>query len=400
MNADAVPHLLLVGARPEVVGKLVGLPLAVTVLHFSASVTESMREVATAVLPVDLADAGAVQAAARQVHQRRPIDGVLSLTEHGLVAAALAADALGVRGNPPAAVAAAQDKALMRQRLRAAGLDTTAYRPCAGPDEAADLLRACPGGVVLKPTDGAGSAGVARVAAAAEIPAAWAWASAVGRPVLAEEQLTGPEFSVETLSVDGTHHLLAVTRKLTTGPPHFIEIGHTMPAQLAPDDQERVAGLVRAALTATGQQWGPCHTEVILTDRGPTLVEINPRVGGDRIWEMVSIATGVDLCSASAFALGAGSPPMAGGWKAGSAVRFLTAEPGVVEGVDGVDVALALDGVLRVGDLPAVGATVRPLRSSTDRVGYVLAAAATADGAATAAEKAAARITVRVRCQI
>jgi biotin carboxylase len=395
MPAPNVPHLVLVGARPEVIGKLVGLPVAVTVLHFPSSVTAAMRLVAAAVLPVDIADPDAVLDLVREIHRRRPVDGVLSLTEHGLVPASRAAEALGVRGNPAQAVLAAQDKALTRQLLRRAGLDGTAYRSCDSPAEAADFLRANPGGIVLKPVDGAGSAGVVRVTDEHELDRAWRWAAAPERPVLAEEYLAGSEFSVETISADGSHRVLAVTAKITTGPPHFIETGHDLPAELGAGDRKRIVDLVTRALDVTGQRWGPCHTEVVLTGEQASLVEINPRVGGDRIWEMVDLATGVDLCSASALALGVGELPDLGTRDGGAAVRFLTAPPGVVAGVDGVPDALALDGVIRVGDLPDVGTVVRPLRSSTDRVGYVLAGGPTTAAAAQAATAAAGRIRVR-----
>jgi biotin carboxylase len=396
LRASNVPHLLLVGARSEVVGKLVGLPLTVTLLHFPSSLTAAMRETAAAALPVDIADSQAVLDAARAAHRRRPVDGVLSLTESGLVAASRAAEALGVRGNPAAAVRAAQDKALTRQCLHAAGLDTTDYRSCAGPAEAADFLRCHPGGIVLKPVDGAASAGVTRVSDGSELPQAWSWAAAADRPVLAEEYLAGPEFSVETVSTEGVHRVLAVTRKVTTGEPHFIETGHDLPAELGTDDRKCIVDLVTAALDATGQRWGPCHTEVVLTGERASLIEINPRVGGDRIWEMVDLATGVDLCTAAAFALAAGTAPDIGTRTAGSAVRFLTPGPGTVTGIEGVADALAVDGVIRVGDLPSVGSTVRRLRSSADRAGYVLAGGATTAAAAAAATEAVARILVSV----
>lgn len=397
MPSPNVPHVVLVGARPEVIGKLVGLPLTVTVLHFPASVTAAMRADAAAVFPVDIADLAAVLELVREIHCRRPVDGVLSLTEHGLVTASRTAEALGLRGNPAAAVLATQDKVLTRQLLHDAGLDATAYRPCAGVAEAAEFLRANPAGIVLKPVDGAGSAGVVRVTDQRELAAAWSWAAAPGRPILAEAWLAGREFSVETISAAGTHQVLAITAKTTTGPPHFIETGHDLPAELAAADRARIVDLVVRALDATGQRWGPGHTEVILTGGQVSLVEINTRVGGDRIWEMVDIATGVDLCAASALALAAGRLPRPGDRAGGAAVRFLTAAPGVVSGVDGVPDAVAVDGVIRIGDLPATGTVVRSLRSSADRVGYVLAGGPTTAVAARAASAAAARVTVRTR---
>ena len=50
------------------------------------------------------------------------VDGILAVGDRPTVAAAYAAQLLGLPGNPPDAVKAARDKRLTRQRLRAAGL--------------------------------------------------------------------------------------------------------------------------------------------------------------------------------------------------------------------------------------------------------------------------------------
>ena len=52
---------------------------------------------------------------------------------------------------------------------------------------------------------------------------------------------------------------------------------------------------MRAALAATGMRLGPTHTEVKVTDAGPSIVEINARAAGGMIPELVRLATGVDL---------------------------------------------------------------------------------------------------------
>ena len=40
---------------------------------------------------------------------------------------------------------------------------------------------------------------------------------------------------------------------------------------------------------------GPTHTEIVLTESGPRLIETHLRFGGDSIWDLVTDATGVDL---------------------------------------------------------------------------------------------------------
>ena len=391
------PHLLLVGARSEVIGKLVGLPLAVSVIQKPGRDSEFERSVALRTASVDFTDPDALLATAREIHDWRRVDAVLSLTEPALYPASVVGEALGVRVNPVATVGMALDKSTMRRRLADRGLDTTAFRVCTSLDEARELVADCPAGVVLKPVNGNAGTGVSLVRDPADLAAAWEWTTskAKGSAVLAEEYLLGREISVETLSAAGEHRVLAVTGKYTYGPPHFAETGHDLPAPLPPEEHAAACSVVLGALDAIGQTWGPCHTEVIIRAGRAIIVEINTRVGGDRIWEMVEIATGVNLAAAAAAALAYGELPSADAVPRGAAaVRFLTPPPGRIASISGVEEALAVDGVIRVGDLFKIGDVVGRLTDSWDRAGYVLAAGSDVEAAAGAAEEAAGLVTI------
>ena len=49
------------------------------------------------------------------------------------------------------------------------------------------------------------------------------------------------------------------------------------------------------ALRALGLGWGPAHVELRLTQDGPRIVEVNPRLAGGMIPRMVEEALGIDL---------------------------------------------------------------------------------------------------------
>jgi biotin carboxylase len=304
------------------------------------------------------------------------------------------------------------DKAAMRQRLAAEGVETTRYQLCASFDDAKAFVGRCPDGAILKPANGNGGTGIHLVREPADLEAAWDWSTTAtgawsvsgnaGRSVLAEEYLTGQEFSVETISADGEHRVIAVTGKHTAGPPHFVEVGHDLPAALSGPRYQAVTDAALNALDAIGYRWGPCHTEVILRESGDlaTVVEINARFGGGQIWELAQLATGVDVFTGSVLAVARGelpavtAPTVGAPPGGGAAVRFLTADPGRVVDVTGVEDALSVDGVIRVGDVCPVGTVARPLGNSWDRLGYVLAAGPDPTAAAEAAEQAVSRIRI------
>ena len=321
--------------------KFLGLPVAITVVHRPGGDRQLEESLALQVVDADFTMANDLLAAARGVHAGRPVDAVLGLTELSLLPVSTVAQALGARGNPPAALEYAQDKAAMRALLAERGLGTTAHRVCRDVEEAGRFLATCPAGMILKPVSGNGGTGIHLVRDTVELAAAWAWttgssgawgwpAHAAPAVVLAEEFLVGREFSVETLSAEGKHKVLAVTSKHTSGPPHFVEIGHELPAVLGIDEREVITATALRTLEAIGYLWGPAHTEVMLTEdgTGATVIEVNARQGGGQIWELVELATGFDMLSGGVTALAFGElPPETTALSRGAAIRFLRASP-------------------------------------------------------------------------
>ncbi|HZB51152.1 MAG TPA: ATP-grasp domain-containing protein, partial [Mycobacteriales bacterium] len=187
---------------------------------------------------------------------------------------------------------------------------------------------------------------------------------------LVEEYLRGPEFSVETLTVHGEHHVVGVTRKLLGPLPHFVEQGHLFGE---PDTAgtRQVAALAVELLDAVGYQCGPAHTEVILTADGPRIVESQARLGGDKIPDIVELATGLDL-RREIFAALAGRTPRPAPARAVGHIAYLSLPPGVLRSVSGVDEARALDFVHTVSFPFSVGDVIPPTVDSKTRHGFVI----------------------------
>jgi biotin carboxylase len=128
-------------------------------------------------------------------------------------------------------------------------------------------------------------------------------------------------------------------------------------------------------------------------------VEVAARLGGGHDAELCTAALGVDL-NGLAITAALGEPvgpdalvaePRAGG----VSTVFLTAEPGELEGVDGVEQAEAVDGVFRVRIYRRPGFVVEELRRGADRVGAVQAVGDTREEALERARAAAALVRFR-----
>ncbi|MEK8104173.1 hypothetical protein NKG94_01750 [Micromonospora sp. M12] len=121
-----------------------------------------------------------------------------------------------------------------------------------------------------------------------------------------------------------------MTDKLLGPVPYFIELGHTFPSGLPKQVREAAIDVALAALDAIGFDFGPAHTEVKLTDRGPLLIEVNARAGGDFVPDLVRHATGVSLLDQTIVAATGNRPDLTPTVHGGAAIRFLAGRTGTV----------------------------------------------------------------------
>ena len=153
--------------------------------------------------------------------------------------------------------------------------------------------------LIVKPTDRSGSRGITKITDKSQLSAAIkaACTESFEHKAMIEEFAEGKEYSVECVSFHGKHTLLAVTEKITTGSPHFIETGHNEPALLNIKMTEEIKSIVYHALDSLKIIEGASHSEIKIDDDGNIkIIEIGSRMGGDCIGsDLVRISTGYDF---------------------------------------------------------------------------------------------------------
>jgi biotin carboxylase len=341
---------------------------------------------------LDTGDPEALRQAAAELAGR--IAGVTSSSEYYVATAAWLAAELGLPHPDGDAITSCRDKAAQRRRLQARGLAGPAFATATDPDRAAELADELGLPVVVKPVSGSGSVGVRlchqpeEVAAAARAVFAADLTNA-GIPaqhaVLVEQYLDGPEFSVETFG----DRAVGITAKHVGEPPYFVETGHDFPAQLPIGDQNELVAVALAALDALGLGWGPAHVELRLTPHGPAVIEVNPRLAGGMIPNLVQLAIGVDLIAATV-AHAAGRPAdLTPTRNQGAAVRFLVPNrSGTFVAAGGLDLATGCPDVVEVVLTRRPGSQLSLEHSFRDRLGYLISSGQDARTAAGAADRA------------
>ena len=310
-------------------------------------------------------------------------DGVMTLaTDMPMRSVAYTCKKLGLTGISYDTAVKATDKGEMIKAFEKANVEHPWYYIIS--DTKADLPAGITYPCITKPTDNAGSRGVMLVNSREELEDALAYSSENGRSgtVIVEEYMVGPEISVEIIVWQGVPHVLQITDKLTTGAPHFVEMGHSQPSRLPLADQEKIKDLACRAVKAVGIDNGPAHVEIMLTKDGPKMVELGARMGGDCITtHLVPLSTGVDMIKATMDICLGLTPDIAPKFQKGSAIRFFDVPCGTVKAIEGVEEAKAIPGVQEIAFTKQVGDTVGTIGASGDRTGFVIAQAATAENA-------------------
>lgn len=210
------------------------------------------------------------------------------------------ADKMGLVGNSPECALISTNKHLMREAFEKNGDPSPKSILVTSAKDLDEIDLLYP--VIVKPTDRSGSRGITKLLDERGLAEAIENAKEQGfeKKALVEEFATGQEYSVECISYHGEHHFLAMTKKYTTGAPHFIETGHLEPAPVSEEVLKKVKETVFHALDSLKITDSASHSELkIASDGTVRLIEIGGRMGGDCIGsDLVQLSTGIDFVRA------------------------------------------------------------------------------------------------------
>ena len=353
---------------------------------------------------VPLAGGDAALDAIAALHDRTPLDAVLAVDDQGVVVAATAAQRLGLRHNPPNAVAATRDKAAMRERLAAASLPQPAYRIVAHGADIASAATEVGYPCVVKPVSRSASQGVIRVDDAIQAAAAGIRIRAIvgdgPEPLLVERFVPGAEVAVEGLLLGGRLEVLAVFDKPDPmDGPFFEETIYVTPSRQPASVLADLEATVARAAAALGLREGPVHAELRIGTAGALMIlELAARSIGGLCARALRFGAGVSLEEVIIrHALGLGLDGLARETQASGVTMLPIRSAGVLDRVSGQERALAIEGVVGVEISIASGRPVVPLPEGDRYLGFVFARGPTAQDVEDALRRAEACLEVRLR---
>lgn len=230
------------------------------------------------------------------------IGGVLPTTDLTVHPAAQIAHQLGLNGLPVHIASKVADKGCIRDMVsELTQIKQPSYLIWEVGDEL-PVIKNYP--VVVKPTRMAGKRGVSIAETEKNLKESLNYAIKgmhdwQKRIILEEYIPSGKEYNTEILSYHGKHHLIQTTENVSSGPPHFTNLGQLQPARISEKMREKIEKAVTEMLTEVGIDNTVTCTEIKIHEDEVYLIEINPRLPGDNVAYLTELSTGYPYIQAA-----------------------------------------------------------------------------------------------------
>ncbi|MET3134825.1 biotin carboxylase [Oxalobacteraceae bacterium GrIS 1.11] len=256
----------------------------------------------------DTQNADTIQVALLNCGAVAPIDAVLSTLHQCVSATTAAGERLGLRTTSHAGIDNARDKSRCRQLLDKANIASVKHALVFSASEALLALKDIGYPAIIKPRTGMGKLITTFVHDEADALKHFEQAesqfsnlnaglrSELTLEFIIEELAVGPLYSIEVgATAHGEWIPFAILRRKTGAHNPILEMGSIIPCGLSDHQYDEVADYAIKILKALGLNLGIFHVEFIYTKNGPRLVEVNPRIAGGTIPDLIFAATGSNL---------------------------------------------------------------------------------------------------------
>lgn len=281
------------------------------VVLFTDKIQENLRDISDFIVEVDTTKTDILlNEIINFTLSNKEVAAITSFTEFAIEQAALAAEILNLPGPTYKAIKICRSKFLTRDNLKNLPIPAPKFKLVKNPSDIKEFLEEVQSSVIIKPLNCAGALGVLRIDNIDEIDEKFSslvklenpeFSALLGQEFqqmwLAEEYIDGYEISVESYTVKGETHVVAIHDKLdAVEAPYFLEEFFITPSlRIGQELTNTIINSVKVILKSVGFENGITHIEFRIKDNVPYLVEINARPGGGLIVESTYYSTGINL---------------------------------------------------------------------------------------------------------
>lgn len=238
--------------------------------------------------------------------------------------------------------------------------------------------------IIFKPANRQASIGVIKITDAEEIEHAYNETVSSTEAVLvpdreifydfiAEDFIEGYEVSVECLVKDKKVIFINYTNKDKFSSRYFVEAGHFVPGELTEPVKDKLKLYKNRLVEAAEVENGVLHSEWIVSNGIPMLVECAARIPGDSISELITTAYGFNFRKAFLDIMVNNDTHINNQNNTIAAVQFFSAKPGRLKEIKNMNILQnnrkqIVDWHIGVN----IGDYIREFKNSWDRIGYFI----------------------------
>ena len=365
---------------------------------------------------IDLKDIEALTAFAKKFKAEHGLDGVFTAATDFSYSVAKIAEACNLAGHSANACLNATNKVLMRECFKKTKVPSVGFfsveRKSLPTLENLLVASGLSFPLVVKPADNMGARGCQKVRKFEALQAAVENALDFSRTetAIVEKFIDGKEFSLEGIIVGEKFYVTALADRHIFFPPYFIEMGHSIPADVSRKDALKLCAAFEQGARALGLSYGVCKGDIFLSNGKAFIGEIAARLSGGYMsgWTVpysshipvTHLALQLSLGETDAVCAKLEKtkcPPTRKNTKVFCAERAWISIPGEVAAVYGLEDASKVCGVENIFPRAEKNSRVVFPSNNVEKCGNVLATARSYKKACSRAEQAAQKIILRLK---
>lgn len=211
--------------------------------------------------------------------------------------------------------------------------------------------------------------------------------------IVIEEYLNGPQFLVEVLVHNEKINIVAIIEQEVTKTSKFIITGYDLQLNIPNDIFEKLYDSIESIILEFQVKNAACHFEFRYVNKEWKLIEVNPRISGGAMNQIINEAFGINLVKETIRLFLGHTPNLKKKFEHHIYTHYITINSyGYLLKVTGRNRALTQPGVRQIYVKPRIGTFMTPPTSMGNRYGYVIASGKTSTEAKTNAIRAASNI--------
>lgn len=330
-------------------------------------------KLADEIFPIDIKD----KDANLKIANDNNIDAVLTTSsEFAVRTVAYIGEKLGLKSNSYNCSKKVTNKYLMREALSKNKIPIPNYEKITSADEAISFSKDFNFPTVIKAVDNAGNRGVAIVKSKKEIPDAIknAFAYSNKNYILVEEYIDGSEHTIEGLIYNNKHSILGISDTIRNPPPYPVDLSLVYPTAEDKKVVTKVENIINKSIEALEISIGETHSEVIIQNGSPKVVEVAARGGGMHIpTKIIPALTGINMNEELLkMSLGLNNVNIIPKYEKSVMLKFLIAPPGKLINIHGLEKLNYRKDIKYYYIDYKIGEIVRELKTGGDRAGFLI----------------------------